>query len=42
MNPAAPFAPRKTIEQVEEGHELAPKFDAAGPDHGRHHRLRQR
>lgn len=30
MNPAAPFAPRKTIEQVEEGHELAPKFDAQG------------
>ena len=28
MNPAAPFAPRKTIEQVEEGHELAPKFDS--------------
>jgi len=30
MNPAAPFAPRKTIEQVEEGHELAPKFDSQG------------
>ena len=24
------FAPRQTIEQVEEGHELAPKFDADG------------
>jgi phosphoribosyl-AMP cyclohydrolase len=24
------FAPRRTIEQVEEGHELAPKFDAHG------------
>ena len=24
------FAPRETIEQVEEGHELAPKFDADG------------
>jgi phosphoribosyl-AMP cyclohydrolase len=30
MNPAAPFAPRKTVEQVEEGHELAPKFDPQG------------
>lgn len=30
MNPAAPFAPRKTIEQVEEGNDLAPKFDAQG------------
>ena len=30
MNPAAPFAPRKSIEQVEEGHELAPKFDPQG------------
>ena len=25
-----PFAARKSIEQVEEGHELAPKFDAEG------------
>jgi phosphoribosyl-AMP cyclohydrolase len=25
-----PFAPRETIEQVEEGHVLAPKFDAKG------------
>ncbi len=25
-----PFAERKTVEQVEEGHELAPKFDADG------------
>ncbi|MCL4722426.1 MAG: phosphoribosyl-AMP cyclohydrolase, partial [Gammaproteobacteria bacterium] len=24
------FAPRRTVEQVEEGHELAPKFDAQG------------
>jgi phosphoribosyl-AMP cyclohydrolase len=24
------FAPRQTVEQVEEGHELAPKFDANG------------
>lgn len=24
------FAPRKSVEQVEEGHELAPKFDAEG------------
>jgi phosphoribosyl-AMP cyclohydrolase len=30
MDPAVIFAPRKTIEQVEEGHELAPKFDAQG------------
>jgi phosphoribosyl-AMP cyclohydrolase len=29
MNSALPFAERRTIEQVEEGHELAPKF---GPD----------
>lgn len=25
-----PFAPRDTVEQVEEGHVLAPKFDASG------------
>ena len=25
-----PFAPRETVEQVEEGHVLAPKFDANG------------
>ena len=25
-----PFAPRDTVEQVEEGHVLAPKFDANG------------
>jgi phosphoribosyl-AMP cyclohydrolase len=25
-----PFAPRETVEQVEEGHMLAPKFDANG------------
>lgn len=28
--PAPQFAPRQSIVQVEEGHELAPKFDAAG------------
>jgi len=27
---APPFAPRLTVEQVEEGADLAPKFDAAG------------
>lgn len=27
---AAAFAPRTSVEQVEEGHELAPKFDADG------------
>lgn len=27
---SGPFAPRDTIEQVEEGHVLAPKFDARG------------
>ena len=27
---AGPFAPRETVEQVEEGHVLAPKFDANG------------
>ena len=27
---SSPFAPRKTIEQVEEGTQLAPKFDANG------------
>ena len=30
MDPAKIFAARSTIEQVEEGHELAPKFDANG------------
>ena len=27
---SGPFAPRETVEQVEEGHVLAPKFDANG------------
>lgn len=27
---SGPFAPRETVEQVEEGHMLAPKFDANG------------
>ena len=30
MDPNVIFAQRRTIEQVEEGHELAPKFDAQG------------
>jgi phosphoribosyl-AMP cyclohydrolase len=30
MDPNRIFAQRRTIEQVEEGHELAPKFDAQG------------
>lgn len=30
MEPATLFAKRQTIEQVEEGHQLAPKFDAHG------------
>lgn len=30
MDSAKLFGPRKTIEQVEEGHELAPKFDRDG------------
>ena len=30
MNPATIFGERKTVEQVEEGSELAPKFDADG------------
>lgn len=30
MDPAAGFAERRTIEQVEEGHELAPKFNDQG------------
>jgi len=30
VDPATIFGPRLTIEQVEEGHTLAPKFDAAG------------
>jgi phosphoribosyl-AMP cyclohydrolase len=28
--PTTPFAPRLTVEQVEEGRDLAPKFDASG------------
>jgi len=30
MNAASPFFPRTSIEQVEEGEQLAPKFDAQG------------
>ncbi|UCG72643.1 MAG: phosphoribosyl-AMP cyclohydrolase [Chromatiales bacterium] len=30
MDPGKIFGARKTVEQVEEGHELAPKFDADG------------
>ncbi len=30
MDPAAMFSPRRTIEQVEEGDELAPRFDEHG------------
>ncbi len=30
MDPTAIFAQRRTVEQVEEGHELAPKFDSDG------------
>lgn len=30
MDPNRIFAQRRTVEQVEEGHELAPKFDAQG------------
>jgi phosphoribosyl-AMP cyclohydrolase len=30
LDPAAIFGPRLTVEQVEEGHTLAPKFDANG------------
>ena len=30
MDPKQIFGPRKTVEQVEEGNELAPKFDADG------------
>lgn len=30
MDPIKIFGPRKTVEQVEEGNELAPKFDAHG------------
>lgn len=29
-NEPSPFAPRQTVEQVEESQQLAPKFDAAG------------
>ncbi len=30
MDPSKIFGERRTVEQVEEGHELAPKFDASG------------
>ena len=30
MDPSTIFGERRTVEQVEEGHELAPKFDAHG------------
>lgn len=30
MNSDTPFAPRRSIEQVEEGRDLAPKFDSSG------------
>ena len=36
------FAHRKSVEQVETGLELAPKFDEDGADPGCHHRSRER